>query len=459
MVQSTNGLFPGAVGPLLYCHAEEETKARTPCAKSKPRAMCTGDGCPRRSIGEAARAAKLLPETIGAAYPNAELLPQWQEWTLLFWAQFKWNLGTTGQYKEFSITLNHLAVQWGRDTIQVKAPAFKYVGHYLAHLAYQAGVHADILSRAQADVACFGHLPLNSFERAQLLNSVLIPQWVYHSLLVPDDRLFHQLDKVGKSFVLTVRGMDKIHNTSHITAPKNAGGMGPHQVYWAYRVRYITVMQDILRRPNLVRHMGEHPVPHNVITLRNYMHALQQLRAYTLEKISHKQAQPRGGLGLFDEESEDDAIFWKAKEKVVGREEYTRKYVCPDATQHTPEDGQIPPSFVPCTINGIPCYHNQKQRKGTTWHSDGSKLRDNHTGAPRAGAAATCGPLQIINRVMGPQDSYRAELQGSVMVTTHARPGDSLTLDNKRCWTPGPPTHDKTRRESARGGGIRGDEQ
>ena len=119
-------------------------------------------------------------------------------------------------------------VQWGRDAIQVKAPAFKYLSHYLAHPANQAGVHANILSRAQADVARFGHLPLNNFERAQLLNSILIPQWLYHCLLVPDDRFFHRLDKVGKSFVLAAKGMDKIHNTSHVTAPKNAGGMGLH---------------------------------------------------------------------------------------------------------------------------------------------------------------------------------------------------------------------------------------
>ena len=113
----------------------------------------------------------------------------------------------------------------------MKAPAFKYLGHYLAHPAYQAGVHTDILSRAQADVARFGHLPLNNFERAQLLNSVLIPQCVYHGLLVLDDRLFRPLDKVGKSFVQAAKGMDKIHNTSHVTAPKNAGGMGLHQVF------------------------------------------------------------------------------------------------------------------------------------------------------------------------------------------------------------------------------------
>ena len=248
----------------------------------------------------------------------------------------------------------------------MKAPAFKYPGHYLAHPAYQAGVHADILSRAQADVARFGHLPLNNFERAQLLNSILIPQWVYHSLLFPDDKLFHQLNKVSKNFV--PGGWTKYTTQRTSQHPNVQGGMGLHQVFGAYRARYITVMQDILRRPNVVRRMSEHPVPRNVATLCNYVHAIQQLRAYTQVTISHQQARPRGGPGPFDEESEDDAIFWKTKEKVVGREEYTRKYVCPDATQPTPEEGQVPLGFVACTINGIPCYHNQNQRKGTAWH-------------------------------------------------------------------------------------------
>ena len=209
--------------------------------------------------------------------------------------------------------------------------------------------------------------------------------------------------------MLATKGMDKIHNTSHVTVPKKVQGMGLHQVFWAYRARYITVMQDILRRPNVVRRMGELPVPHNITTLRNYVHTLQQLRAYTTVTITQKQAQPREGSGLFDEESDDDANFWKAKERVVGREEYARRYVCPNATQHTPEDGQVPPSFVPCTINGIPCYHNQKQREGTAWDSDGSKLRDHQTRAPRAGAATSCGRLHIMSRVTGPRDSYRAE--------------------------------------------------
>ena len=191
------------------------------------------------------------------------------------------------------------------------------------------------------------------------------------------DRLVPPIAQLSQIFVLSAKGMDKIHNTTHTTSPKGGGGMGLHQVFWAYRARYITVMQDILRGPNLTRHMSQNPVPHNVTTLCNYVHAIQQLRAYTTVTTSHQQTRPCGGLSLLDEESEDSTLFSKTK-GVVGREEYTRKYVCPDATQPTPEERQIPPGFVPCTINGVPCYHNQKQRKGTAWYSDGSKLSGSH---------------------------------------------------------------------------------
>ena len=173
---------------------------------------------------------------------------------------------------------------------------------------------------------------------------------------------------------------------------------------------------DSRHAPNAQHHQtnqsGANTPNPNLATLRNYFHAIQQIRAYTTVTMSQHRVQARGGLGLFDEESSDDALLWKAHAKVVGKEEYMQRYVCSDTTRPAQVEGVVPPGFVPCMINGIPCYHNQQQRSGTSWHSDGSKLTDDHTGAAQAGAVATCGPMQIISRVTGPQDSYRAELQG-----------------------------------------------
>ena len=112
--------------------------------------------------------------------------------------------------------------------------------------------------------------------------------------------------------------MEKVRNIMHLISPKSAGGLGLHQVFWAFRARYIMVIQDMLRTPSTIRQMSQVPIPHNVATLRNYVHAIQQPRAYAIVTMSQHWVQARGGPGLFDEESSDDALLWKTQAKVVG---------------------------------------------------------------------------------------------------------------------------------------------
>ena len=151
-----------------------------------------------------------------------------------------------------------------------------------------------------------------------------------------------------------------MHYVTHFVSPKNTGGLGLHHVFWAFRARYITMIQDMLQLLGTLRHMSQTLVPHTVATLRNYVHSIQQFRAYTLVTMSQHRVQARGGPGLFDEESSNDALLWKTQAKVVGMEEYTHKYVCPDATRPAPVEGVVPLGLVPCKINGILCYHNQQ---------------------------------------------------------------------------------------------------
>ena len=44
-------------------------------------------------------------------------------------------------------------------------------------------------------------LPLNAFERVHLLNSVLITRWLYDTMFIPHDRMFHHIDKTCLEFV------------------------------------------------------------------------------------------------------------------------------------------------------------------------------------------------------------------------------------------------------------------
>ena len=98
-----------------------------------------------------------------------------------------------------------------------------------------------------------------------------------------------------------------------------------------------------------------------------------------------------------------------------------------------PMDGEVPPGYTPMEVAGIKCYTNGKQAKGNIWYGDGSKLTQKVGGRTiyRAGGAITCGPLQVITRVTGPQTSYRAELQSLAVNSTLASTNQELTYDNK----------------------------
>ena len=65
-------------------------------------------------------------------------------------------------------------------------------------------------------------------------------------------------------------------------------------------------------------------------------------------------------------------------------------------------------------IVGIPCYPNQQPPTEMSLHSDGSLQIAEIAGSEYqlAGAAMTKVPLRIFARVVGPQQSYRAEMYG-----------------------------------------------
>ena len=108
------------------------------------------------------------------------------------------------------------------------------------------------------------------------------------------------------------------------------------------------------------------------------------------------------------------------------------------ASPQSPE-GKVPEGFSRIEVGEIVAYTNGKPRQGKDWHSDGSKLvQTEESEIHRAGTALTCGELQIISRVQGPQTSYRAELQGARLFADVAENGDTLTLDNKSVVDYGP---------------------
>ena len=260
-----------------------------------------------------------------------------------------------------------------------------------------------------------------------------MPRWVYRSLFVVSDHLLHDIDMMAREFVTTAKGVERRHHALHFTDPVCQGGTGLHQIYWAFRCRYITLLQTALRdRHGRVRAIAQRPVDRKMAPIRDYVTMLRQLGARTSIQLCEYQA-PRGGPTFFDEESSDDGIQMRSQHPDVGDESLSRKYIATECTRPIPAEGEVPPGFTKCVVAGHEAYTNNKARGGSEWHSDGSKLTSHtdHGDYSRARCSLTCGPLIIIARITGPQTSYRAELQPPAMLTQLRDAGDTLTLDNQ----------------------------
>ena len=139
----------------------------------------------------------------------------------------------------------------------------------------------------ESDVTRYRALPLNAFERVQLLNSVLIPRSLYHPMFIPHDRMFQHIDKICLEFV--AKGLEhnkeniyKAHNVTHINSPVKYGGLGLQQIYWAYRTRYVTLVQGLLRKPTgRLSRLVAQPIECMMTPLCDYVTVLSQIGGNT----------------------------------------------------------------------------------------------------------------------------------------------------------------------------------
>ena len=89
-----------------------------------------------------------------------------------------------------------------------------------------------------ADPARYRCLPLNAFERVQLMNTILISRWNYRVQFLANDSMFKTIDSMCLESVLMVEGMEHnevdIHNSYNaliVMSPLQLGGMGLHQIF------------------------------------------------------------------------------------------------------------------------------------------------------------------------------------------------------------------------------------
>ena len=121
---------------------------------------------------------------------------------------------------------------WGGVSNKVRPPILQYLGHILAHPQWAHMARAGYVALVQSDLAQYASIPMNGWERAQLVNFV------------------------------------------------RDGGLGLRYIYWAYRRRFITSMQHTLRaRPDLFPFPLDKGVPRTQTPLLAYVPLLQSLGA------------------------------------------------------------------------------------------------------------------------------------------------------------------------------------
>ena len=89
-------------------------------------------------------------------------------------------------YKWTPTTTNE-TVQWEGVPHKVRPPILGYLGHLMAHPSLAHKATSDYLGLVQSDLAQCRSVPLNGWERAQLVNFVLLPRWLHRLVLLPSD--------------------------------------------------------------------------------------------------------------------------------------------------------------------------------------------------------------------------------------------------------------------------------
>ena len=75
-------------------------------------------------------------------------------------------------------------ITWQHPLIPVRPPILTYVGHVLAHPTQEETAWDMVTTQLHHDIAAYGTLPLNAYEKVAIINAVLIPRRTYRGLFL-----------------------------------------------------------------------------------------------------------------------------------------------------------------------------------------------------------------------------------------------------------------------------------
>ena len=163
---------------------------------------------------------------------------------------------STAQRRGAQYLLCQENILWARQVTTVKPPILNYVGDTMAPPQWAHKAQADYLDLISSDFAQYAHTPIDRWEHKQVVNSVLLPRWLHRAVLMAPDRWYREVHKLCATFVQQPKGMVPGRSGTLLNTPIAEGGMGMHQLYWAYQRRCVTIMQHTLRHQATSFHFG-----------------------------------------------------------------------------------------------------------------------------------------------------------------------------------------------------------
>ena len=77
---------------------------------------------------------------------------------------------------------------WDGQVNTVRPPIFSHPGHIIAHPEWAHKARSDYLVLIRSDLAQYAHIPMDGWERKQVVISILMPRWLHRAVLIPLDR-------------------------------------------------------------------------------------------------------------------------------------------------------------------------------------------------------------------------------------------------------------------------------
>ena len=185
-------------------------------------------------------------------------------------------------------------------------------------------------------------------------------------MFLPNDSMFKAMDSMCLRFVLMAEGVElnkvnihKSYNVLHVTSPHRLGGMGLHQLFWAHRARFITMVQNTLRsRPGSIGRDPNKEVPSRAVSICNYLARLTQLGVRTALHVASTEKAPMTAPSRRPAENR----WWMPS---------TRATTLPHTgATKTPLRAQCLWDTTPVTIayRAAEISNRQPERPYTTWH-------------------------------------------------------------------------------------------